>query len=101
MSRQAFLVDNKTKAATLYELMIMGEAASRVSPAFRTKHPEIPWKRLISLRNFYIHVYDAVNFDIVWTTLTKYLPRIEADVAGLLSSKEDAEEDEHAPPDIV
>ena len=30
MSHRAFLEDNKTKAATLYELVIMGEAATRL-----------------------------------------------------------------------
>jgi hypothetical protein len=45
MSRGAFLEDNKTKAATLYELVIMGEAATRISSDFRADHPEIPWQR--------------------------------------------------------
>src|ERR1700674_5122925 len=69
MSRRAFLADNKTRAATLYEIAIMGEAASRVSEGCRADHPEMPWNRLIAHRNFYIHVYDAVNPDIVWMSL--------------------------------
>ncbi len=84
MSHHAFLRDAKTRAAVLFELVIMGEAASRVSESFRDAHPELPWKRMIALRNFYVHAYEVVNSDLVWVTLTRYVPRIEAVLSLLL-----------------
>lgn len=65
LSRADFLGDRKTRAAVVRELEIMGEAASRVSQGFRNAHPEVPWDRLVRLRSFYIHVYDAVDYGAV------------------------------------
>jgi len=70
------------------ELEIVGEASSRISQLLRDSHPEIPWHRLIRLRNFYIHVYDAVNYTMVWTTLTRTMPPIASAIAAMLPSDE-------------
>lgn len=88
-SEEDFLADDKTRAAVVRELEIIGEAAGHISEAMRVDHPEIPWQRLIRLRNFYIHVYDAVNYSRVWETATRMLPRLEADILPLLPSDED------------
>ncbi|HET7462431.1 MAG TPA: HepT-like ribonuclease domain-containing protein [Longimicrobium sp.] len=35
----------------------VGEAASRLSPEFRDAHPEVPWRRIIGVRNRLAHDY--------------------------------------------
>ena len=35
--------------------------------------------------NFYIHVYDAVNYGMVWSTVTRTLPPIEESIEALLA----------------
>ncbi|HET6387285.1 MAG TPA: HepT-like ribonuclease domain-containing protein [Armatimonadota bacterium] len=84
MTRAEFLADDKTKAAVVRELEIMGEGASRVSLAFRDAHPEVPWRLLIQLRNFYIHVYDAIEYGRVWATLTRRVAEIQTAISALL-----------------
>ena len=60
-------------------LEVIGEAASRVSQTFQGRHPEIPWKLIIGLRNRLIHGYDTIDPDITWQILTKDLsPLIES-----------------------
>ena len=72
------------KAAVVREIEIIGEAAYRVSQAFKDAHPEIPWKDLAQLRNFYIHVYDRIKYEKVWTTANNKIPRIATAIASLL-----------------
>ena len=55
-------------------LEILGEAAARVSDAARQRWPEIPWAKIVGLRNRLIHGYDTVDFDILWTTVVDDLP---------------------------
>lgn len=55
-------------------LEIMGEAAPRVSETARQNWPEIPWAKVVGLRNRLIHGYDSVDFDILWTTVIDDLP---------------------------
>jgi uncharacterized protein with HEPN domain len=48
---------------------IIGEAASRVSPATRKKYPRIPWRQITGMRNRLVHGYDQIDLDILWQTL--------------------------------
>jgi len=47
-------------------LEILGEAARRVSPEFRNKHPEVPWRDVIGQRNIVIHQYDEIDLMRIW-----------------------------------
>ena len=84
VERKDFLDHKMMKAAVVREIEIIGEAAHRVSQAFKDAHLEIPGKDLAQLRNFYIHVYDRVKYEKVWTTAINKIPRIATAVASLL-----------------
>jgi uncharacterized protein with HEPN domain len=60
--------------ALVKDIEIIGEAASKVSEACRSEHPEIPWKNAVTMRNRLIHGYFDINLDIVWATVTEELP---------------------------
>ena len=55
-------------------LEIIGEAAGDVSEEYRAKHADIPWKKMIGLRNRLIHGYFDIDLDIVWDTVAGDLP---------------------------
>jgi len=78
LSKDAFLDDARTQSAVLYQLIVMGEAAKRLSTEFRTQHPEIPLSLIAGMRDHLIHGYDLVDWDEVWKTAT-------SDVADLLT----------------
>lgn len=59
-------------------LEIIGEAASGVSDGYRAKHPAIPWKKMIGLRNRLIHGYYDIDQDIIWDTVRGDLPPLIA-----------------------
>jgi uncharacterized protein with HEPN domain len=81
---EQFLDDNMRRAATIREMEIMGEAAYRISEKLKVNHPEVPWAVLMNLRNFYIHVYDRIDYERVWYTVTHTVPRIQVAVSKLL-----------------
>lgn len=53
--------DGMLRDALLRRFEVMGEAATRLSPAFRERNPEVPWKRIIAFRNVLIHAYDRIE----------------------------------------
>ena len=74
LQRHNLTEDRVLSLAVVRLLEIVGEAAARVSPAFRDAHPEAPWRSIVGMRNRLIHGYDDVDFDILWTILRQDLP---------------------------
>ena len=71
------LADDRVLGLAIVRLMeIVGEAANRVPKEERSKHPEIPWTQIISLRNRLIHGYDAIDYEILWHILNHDLPEL-------------------------
>lgn len=67
-SRPDLDTDRMLNLALVRLMEVVGEAATRVPEEFRLRHAEVPWRDVADLRNRLIHGYDAVNFDILWTT---------------------------------
>lgn len=57
-------------------LMVIGEAARRMPEGARTRYPDVPWSKMIAMRNRLAHVYDDVDCATVWLTVTRELPRL-------------------------
>ena len=72
-TKKNFDADENLRLALIYLLQVIGEAASKISPEFRNKHPFIPWKEVIGMRNKLVHNYLSVDENIVWKTVTEEL----------------------------
>jgi len=60
----AFLASRLHQNAVIRSLEVIGEAAGKVSPAFRAAQPDIPWREIIGMRHRLIHGYDEVRLDV-------------------------------------
>jgi uncharacterized protein with HEPN domain len=86
MNLESFNKDLKTQSAVQHQIMVMGEAASKVSRTFKTQHPGIPWADITQLRNFYIHAYHQVDTVRLWRTLHGMVADVERKIAPLISA---------------
>ena len=82
-----FYRDHKTQSAVLQKLIVIGEAAARLSEQFRTHHPEIEWRDIIAFRNILVHAYFSVQVEIVWETITRDVPELGRQVSRLLAQR--------------
>lgn len=86
-SRTEADADEALRLALIHLLEIMGEAATGLSSEFRQQNAEVPWTKIIALRNRLIHGYFDVDFDIVWDTIQERLhpliPELEAIVSRM------------------
>jgi uncharacterized protein with HEPN domain len=79
-----FVADDKTFYAATRCLEIISEATRRLSPAFKARFPEIPWKDAAGSGSIYRHNYENVQERRVWATIHEALPALRAVVdAGL------------------
>jgi uncharacterized protein with HEPN domain len=81
-----FLQDEKSQDAIARNFEIMGEAASRLSEEFRAKHININWRLLKDFRNKLIHVYEIIDYSIVWNAIQVELPSIQSGILLLLQT---------------
>lgn len=84
--RTAFLDEHKTQDAVLRQFSIIGEAASKLSPALKSRNPEVPWEQIIGMRNVIIHEYSEVKIEKIWDTLKQDLPLLKEIATRMLKA---------------
>ena len=80
----AFLSSTILLRATERSVEIIGEAARRVSVAYRETHPEIPWRMIIGQRNILAHEYGQIDHELLYKTATDDIPALIAQLKELL-----------------
>jgi uncharacterized protein with HEPN domain len=87
-SYEAFLIDEKSQDAIMYNLIILGEAANQISDEIQEKHPEIPWPSIVGTRNVIVHGYDQVKLQIVWDIIEKNLKPLKVALKKIVNNEE-------------
>ncbi|WP_017297913.1 DUF86 domain-containing protein [Nodosilinea nodulosa] len=67
-------------------LQIIGEAARSLSLEIREQHPEIPWPKIIGMRNILTHNYFEIDFDIVWVVVDQELTPLKQNIETIVRS---------------
>lgn len=83
-SLESFLCDWKLQSVVQHQLIILGEAAKRVSWELRDAHPDIPWASIAGQRDILIHRYHGVDLDEVWIVATQKVPPLILSLESLL-----------------
>ena len=83
-SFEQFVEDIKTRLAVERELEIIGEASRRLSEDFRSRHPEIPWKDIVGLRNIISHQYHKIDYRQIYTIARRRIPELIGRLAPLV-----------------
>lgn len=73
---EKFAADEVLQHAVMRLIQIIGEAARKISPAYKEAHPQIPWTQIIGMRNRLVHEYFQVETDIVWEVVEKDIPAL-------------------------
>ena len=70
--------------AVVKEIEIIGEAATRISDESRKTLPQVPWPKIVAMRNRLIHAYANVSLDLVWEVVCDRLGPLIARLAPLV-----------------
>ena len=76
--------DQLVQVWIVHHLQIIGEAASQVSEQTRSRYPDIPWRKIVAMRNIVVHAYFKVDLDEVWGVVERDIPVLKAQVAAIL-----------------
>jgi uncharacterized protein with HEPN domain len=84
--RQAFEQNELIQTWFTQNLQVIGEASRSLSSATRDQHPEIPWSKMIGMRNILTHNYFEIDLDIVWLAVEQELPNLKPAITAILQS---------------
>ncbi len=70
--------------AVIRNFEIIGEASNHVPLEIQRVHPHIPWRQMVSLRNFLSHEYFGVDVSTVWQTAKTDLPALKQQLLSLI-----------------
>jgi len=90
-TEEAFTGDEVLLTASIHWIQTIGEAANAVSDSTQKRHPEVPWRRVVDMRNLLAHGYRYVDPSIVWQVVERDLPTLEVQVRGILAEMSDEE----------
>jgi uncharacterized protein with HEPN domain len=68
--------DRRTFLAVIHSIEVIGEAARQMPKVFREKHPEIPWRETVALRNVIAHEYFGLDNEIIWDVIQTQIPTL-------------------------
>ena len=87
VSEERFLKDALVQSAVIRQLEIIGEAVKNLSPSFRKRHKNVPWKDISGLRDKLSHGYFGVDISLVWGICEKDLPELKDSIGSFLGER--------------
>lgn len=64
---------------------MIGEAAYKLTHAFRRQHPETPWEFIAKMRHVLVHDYYQIDSEQVWNVIQEDLCSLREQVSGYLA----------------
>jgi len=84
LTYETFEKNDMVVDAVIRNLEIIGEASKNIPENEREKYPDIPWKKMVGLRNIAIHEYFGVDLTIIWEIITRNLPETRSEIESML-----------------
>jgi uncharacterized protein with HEPN domain len=83
---QKFQNDELVIDAVVRNVEIIGEAANNLTRDFRSKNPQIEWRKIIDTRNRIVHGYATVDLEIIWNITQNDLNGLKIEIEKLLKN---------------
>lgn len=79
-----YLKDRKLQMAVERALEIIGIAGKKVSEDLKARHSEIPWRKMIGLRNVLAHEYGEIRQERIWAVVSMNIPELIEKIQSLI-----------------
>jgi uncharacterized protein with HEPN domain len=88
VSYEEFAADVRTLHAATYELVVVGEAVRGLPDEVKERYPDVPWEKMLSVRNILVHEYFRVDPEILWGTIRENLPQVSRMLRAVLADRQ-------------
>ncbi len=87
-TKENFLHAVEFQDRVIHRIEIIGEATKNLSDILKNRYPDIPWRKIASMRDRIIHEYFGIDFGLTWDTVIQDLPKLKRQI---LAVKKDLE----------
>lgn len=84
-SLEVLSADRMMFFAVVKNIEIIGEAAHKLTHAFREQHDEVPWPYIIKMRHVLVHDYYQISTREVWKVIHEDLRPLREQIARYLA----------------
>jgi uncharacterized protein with HEPN domain len=84
VTSEDFARDDEKRSAVERQLFIIGEAVAHLPDEVTEQEPEIPWRRIVGLRNILAHGYWRIDEDELWDVAVNKVPPLAIAVTRLV-----------------
>ena len=75
-SETVFLENSVYRNAVSMPVQQIGELVKHLTDAFVAAHPEIPWRQIKGMRDWFAHQYLKMDAHVIWTVAKEDLPAL-------------------------
>ncbi|MCH5242535.1 MAG: DUF86 domain-containing protein [Muribaculaceae bacterium] len=68
-SKEDLVTDSLIFFGIVKNIEIIGEASYKLTSAYKTKYPEVPWDAISKMRHVLVHDYYQIDLDQVWNVI--------------------------------
>jgi uncharacterized protein with HEPN domain len=84
MNFEAFVADEKTVNAVIYNFLVIGEGVWLLPLTVTGKYPEIPWRQIAGMRDKLTQTCFSTDYELVWKTISPVLTQFRAVIQKIL-----------------
>jgi uncharacterized protein with HEPN domain len=70
---QAFITNIDEIDLTAFRLAVIGETTAKISDGLKSRHPDIQWSAIYSMRNVIVHDYNAIEPERLWAVFVDHI----------------------------
>lgn len=86
-SKDEFVANVQLQDSVIRRLLVIAEAARRVSDTTRQSLPNVSWQEINGMRNRLVHEYNDVNLNIVWNVVQFEIPPLIEELKSQIPPK--------------
>ncbi len=84
LRKAEFIGDEVIYESTLWNIRLIGEAATHIPEEIRATHSQIDWRQIIGMRHQLTHGYLGFDDDVVWDVVKRDVPKLVEDLRHIV-----------------
>ena len=82
-SKSDFFESKQLQDSIIRRIEIIGEAIKKFPEETKETHSDIPWKKIIGMRDILIHQYFGVDLNLTWEVIEEDIPKLKKQIISI------------------